>query len=288
MKILAFGEILWDVYTDEAYIGGAPFNFAAHSVKQGEEAYMLSALGSDELGTKAGSMLERLGVCSDYVSVLENKQTGKCLVTLDDNSVPSYNLLNDVAYDYISSDNVPDIFDVLYFGTLALRNKYNLLSLKKLIKKNTFKDIFVDVNIRAPFYSKGNVRFAVQSATILKISLEELNVVGEMLGLKSDNYKAFAKELSKLYQNLKCVIITLGAEGAYTLDCKAGKEYSHGCRDITVVSTVGAGDSFSAAFLHKYLRGVNLGECLAYATKIAELVVSRAEAIPEYKKEDIK
>ncbi len=288
MKILSFGEILWDVYSDEKYIGGAPFNFAAHSAKHGEEAYMLSALGNDALGKEALGALDRLCVSHKYVKVLDNKQTGKCLVTLDEKSVPAYNLLSDVAYDYISCENVKEKFDVLYFGTLALRSEYNLSELRKLINTSQFKEIFVDVNIRAPFYNSDTVRFAVENATILKISLEELSTVAKMLELTDYiDYKDFAKSLNTTYDNIRCIIITLGRDGSYAYDCKKGEEYYCGCSDVKVVSTVGAGDSFSAAFLHKYLCNDKIQNCLNHATKVAELVVSSAEAIPDYNSDEL-
>ena len=53
MNVLAFGEILWDVYPDRKCLGGAPLNFAAHLAKHGERAYMLSAVGKDALGAQA-------------------------------------------------------------------------------------------------------------------------------------------------------------------------------------------------------------------------------------------
>ena len=52
-KILAFGEIIWDIFPDKKCIGGAPFNFLAHSVKQGATAYLVSAVGKDEIGKDA-------------------------------------------------------------------------------------------------------------------------------------------------------------------------------------------------------------------------------------------
>ena len=121
MRIVSFGELLWDVYPDAAHIGGAPFNFAAHSARLGARSYLLSALGKDEWGTRARAELDRLGVFADYVTAHGDKETGRCLVSLDERSVPSYTLLRDVAYDYIPTDDLPDDFDVLYFGTLALR-----------------------------------------------------------------------------------------------------------------------------------------------------------------------
>ena len=122
MKVLSFGEIIWDVYPDEKHLGGAPLNFAAHFVKQGGEAYMLSALGDDELGNEALNKLSLWKVNAEYVSVLSGKDTGKCLVTLDKQGVPTYNIVRDSAYDYIDCSSVFDGFDVLYFCTLALRN----------------------------------------------------------------------------------------------------------------------------------------------------------------------
>ena len=50
MKILSFGEIIWDIYDSGPVIGGAPLNFAANCAGLGAESYMLSAVGSDALG----------------------------------------------------------------------------------------------------------------------------------------------------------------------------------------------------------------------------------------------
>lgn len=283
MKILSFGEILWDVFPDKKYIGGASLNFAAHMAKHGQQTYMLSALGEDDLGKEALEQLDALGVSCKYVSNIKDKQTGKCVVTLDENLIPSYNLLNDVAYDYISCDNLPDDFDVLYFGTLATRNEHNFNCVNGLIKTNNFKEIFVDVNIRAPFYSKKQVELCVKNATILKISLEELETISQLLEMAdTTDYKAFSKELIKNNSNLKCIIITLGSDGAYAMDTLNNKEFSCGVSNVKVVSTVGAGDSFSAAFLHQYLSGRDVQFCLEYASKVAGFVVSNTEAVPDY------
>ena len=133
MKVLSFGEVLWDVYPQEKFIGGAPFNFAAHLAMHGEEVFMLSAVGADDLGNETIEEINRLGVSTKYISRVGGKPTGRCDVELDENAVPSYALLQDVAYDYIDCDAIGDGFDVLYFGTLSLRSRYNLDSLCKLL-----------------------------------------------------------------------------------------------------------------------------------------------------------
>ena len=283
MKALSFGEILWDVYEDKKYIGGAPLNFAAHLAKHGDEVYMLSSLGRDESGADALEQLKKWNIKTNLISVSDKKQTGCCLITLDNNSVPSYNLLDDVAYDYIECDGISDSFNVLYFGTLSLRSEYNYNSLKKLIYHNSFDEIFVDVNIRPPFYTYETVKFALENATILKISLEEMPVIMKLIGEKNGmDYKDFTKELSKSFKNISLIIVTLGAEGAFALHCNTLQEYFCSAPKTRVKSTVGAGDSFSAAFLHKYISGTDIQSSLEYAAHLAGFVVSQYDAVPNY------
>ena len=62
MNVLSFGEILWDTYPTEKHVGGAPLNFSAHFVKMGGEAFLLSAVGEDDLGSDALSFLKEHGV----------------------------------------------------------------------------------------------------------------------------------------------------------------------------------------------------------------------------------
>lgn len=182
MKLLSFGEIVWDIFPASAHIGGAPLNLAAHAALQGAKAWIISCVGNDDLGKKAVDEIERLGVKTNYVSVCD-KPTGQCIVTLDENAVPSYNLISDAAYDCISTSPAlhSEKFDVLSFGTLALRKKHNIAALKELISYGKYNEIFADLNIRSPFYSEESILFCMQNATIVKISDEELPVVTQAI-----------------------------------------------------------------------------------------------------------
>ena len=282
MRVLSFGEILWDVYPDNKYIGGAPLNFAAHFVKQGGSAYMVSALGDEELGQIALNMLENWKIGTDYVTILPEIQTGKCLVTLDESGLPSYDLLRDVAYDHIKCQIKGKEFDALYFGTLALRSRNNLNCLSELMKNNEFKEIFVDINIRPPFYSIDTIRFAFEHATIMKISDEELPIITKCLFDCDSDYATASKQLSEKFGNLKMIVVTRGENGSFAYDCRSGKSYLSDAQKVNVVSTVGAGDSYSAAFMYNYLSGISIDECLKQASKLSAFVVSKKDAIPEY------
>lgn len=284
MKLLAFGEILWDVYPHEKFIGGASLNFAAHCAKHSAQAYMLSSVGTDSLGDASLAQLKSWGVHTNYVARLPHKETGKCLVTLDENSIPSYNLLTDVAWDCIDCQcAAKDKFDVLYFGTLALRSQSNADNLKAFIKTNRFREIFVDVNIRPPFYSAESIRFALENATIVKISDEELPTVLSALNMSyTQDHLENARQLSQHFPNLRLLIITLGKEGSCAYDVARDTFFRQGPVQTDVQSTVGAGDSFGAAFLVKFFNGTPIDQCLAYAAKVAAFVVSRFDAVPDY------
>ena len=282
MRLLAFGEVLWDVYPDEKYIGGATLNFAAHSVRHGAEAYLVSALGNDNLGIEALKVINEFNLRDDYVSLLSHKETGRCVVTLNADGIPSYNLLDDVAYDYIKEPEYGH-YDVLYFGTLALRGNHNRAVVKNIIDKKLCDSVFVDVNIRAPFYSEESVLFALENADYIKISDEEMGVVSEIaLGRKFDDGYTAVMELHKKFPGLKLIIFTLGEKGSYVYDCVNEKSYSCEAAKVKVASTVGAGDSFGACFLTSYINGKPIDECLSLATRLSGYVVSCAEAVPQY------
>lgn len=286
MKLLSFGEILWDVYPEKSCIGGAPFNFAAHFVKQGGEAYMLSAVGEDELGRAALESLKRLGIGTDYMSVSE-KETGKCLVELDSRGIPSYNLLNSVAYDDISCGAISEDIKLLYFGTLALRDEHNVKTLLNLADSHSFDEIFADVNIRKPFISREAIMLCLNRATIIKISDEELPFFSsEAFGCECDCDTA-ADKIFANHPNIRLVIITKGAEGSVAYDRLSGKRFESKAVKTEVVSTVGAGDSFSAAFLYKYISGLDIERCLKFASLVSAFVVSKTEAVPEYNPKDL-
>ncbi len=278
MKILSFGEIIWDVYENEKFIGGAPLNLAAHCSKQGANSFMLSSVGNDDLGKDALIEVKNFNVKTDFVSVNNEKETGKCIVTLNKNGVPSYNVLTDVAYDYIKTpDNIKDYqFDVFCFGTLALRSSENLETVKSILKKSNIKKVYCDINIRPPFFSDETIIFALENTNILKISDEELHYIAEVCKCKE------LSDISQKYDNLEFILLTQGEKGATVYDCKNKKAYSQTAPKVKVASSVGAGDSFGATFLCEYFKTNDISRSLKKAIKISAFVVSKKEAIPEY------
>ncbi len=281
MRILAFGEILWDIFlspngeiTDKK-IGGAPFNFAAHCSKLGAESYIASAVGEDENGTRALEEAKKLGLNTNFVSVLPQYKTGYCKITLE-NGLPDYDLVSDVAYDHIPAPKLKTGFDALYMGTLAMRSEESKTAFREIIKRVSAKEILFDVNFRKNFYSREIVEELLSYTTVLKISDEEIGFFGN----KDTDY--ICRDIAKTHPKIKYICVTLGKYGARVFDCKNNEFYQSEKPKSKPLSTVGAGDSFAAAFLVNLLKGENVASCLSHAVKLSDFVVTQMGAVPDY------
>lgn len=286
IKYLVFGETIWDVYPDKCVIGGAPFNFSAHTSLLGGEAYLVTGVGNDELGRKAAEHLKIYGIHDDFLC-RNDKATGQCIVTLDNNGVPQYNVLTDTAYDNIVADD--EVIakmqalcpDVLYFNTLAQRSEVSRNTLRKIMDLVSFRHVFCDVNIRNGCWDKESLKLCLEMATIVKISEEEAYHLAEC-GLIDMSNSDFASSVHNAFPGLKLLVYTMGANGSAVYDFENGTVETSGVPEkVNVVSTVGAGDCYSASFVYTYLSGSSIAEAVKAATKRSNIVVANTEAIPE-------
>ena len=67
---------------------------------------------------------------------------------------------------------------------------------------------------------------------------------------------------SRLAQKVGIVVVKMGSKGAIAI--RDGQRFSAPAAPVTVIDTVGAGDSFDAGFLHQFLRGSEITVCLSY------------------------
>ena len=281
MKLISVGEIIWDVFGEERTLGGAPLNFAAHAALQGADAYILSAVGDDSLGQRSIKEVSLLGVGTEYISVVPDYPTGQCVVTLDKSGVPTYEITDDVAYDRIGAPTeLCKDFDVVAFGTLALRHGENRLMLEQLLSSDSFSEVFTDLNIRAPFYSSESVDFCLSKATIVKISDEELPIVNGLVFGEDFDTEESVNRLSRKYRQIKLILVTKGEKGSLCYDTRSGRIYERAAGAARVVSTVGAGDSFGATFLTQYIKTGDIENSMKLASAVSAFVVSHAGAIP--------
>ena len=274
MDFISFGEILFDVFPDKATLGGAPLNVAGHLTKLGLNGAILSAVGNDELGKRALNEIEALGLSTDMIATLDY-ETGKAIITLNGKNA-EYEFNDPCAWDNIPLQALPENVTLIYYGTLAQRgNSKN--TLKELLNSVQSQHRFFDVNIRKHFYSDEIIKEGVENATILKLNDEEVDIVLDALKIEMRGYRGL-EELFKEY-NLDLILLTKGKEGTM---CYKNKWYRVRCAPVEVVDTVGAGDSLSAGFLASYIKTGDLEKSLLFGSHIADYVVTKRGAIPEY------
>ena len=99
--VITIGELLWDILPDKTILGGAPSNLAFRLNELGEECYLVSRLGRDELGDNAMSALKKMGLSTSFIQQDAQLPTGTVKVSFDNFKNPDYVINPNVAYDNI-------------------------------------------------------------------------------------------------------------------------------------------------------------------------------------------
>jgi len=285
MKALLFGEILWDIINGEPYIGGAPFNLAAHLSKMGIESTLISSVGKDELGRKALQEAEKRKIDSSFIKPHPCLPTGIVEVNLDERGHPVYIIDEGVAWDNIILEpnllsSLADIkWEVFCFGTLAQRTEENREVLSQIISQTNPVHVFYDVNLRQNYYQKEWIEKSLCQSSIVKLNDREASALSELLFEQPVRQEEFIQLLCQEYA-LSIVCITHGKNGSTVF--RNGKIEKIAGLNGPVQDTVGGGDSYSAGFLFSYLCGTSIYEAAEFAEIVGNFVVSQSGAVPEY------
>jgi fructokinase len=284
LHILSVGEVLWDIVGDESHLGGAPFNVCAHMAKMDHDSYIFSMLGNDSLGNRIKEKVKQLNIHTQFLNTHQSKATSTVNVYLEDGQ-PEYTIHENVAWDDLKADKEilelvqKKTWDVVIFGLLAQRQSENASKIYDIVKAANARHTFLDVNVRKQYYTKSKLEKSFHLASIVKMNADELALMRDLF-YPNEVEERFAAEKIFSKFNLSVLIITLGGDGAWAYAHK--KWYKASAKEVEVSDTIGAGDSFSAAFLHAYLKGQNVQEALNLAVEMGGFVASRAGAIPEY------
>lgn len=269
-----FGEVLFDNFPDGSRIlGGAPFNVAWHLQALGRPTQFISRVGEDEAGRDILTAMQSKGMTRAGMQIDTSHPTGSVAVSLTDGQ-PSYRILDHQAYDYIDAGELSagPHSGLLYHGSLALRNNVSRQALLDL-QKNWQGLVFLDVNLRAPWWHTEDVLRWIGNADWLKLNDEEL----QRLLPGARNIDGKMRVLQQRYR-LSGLVVTLGSQGALALD-SAGELLSIApTGDIEVVDTVGAGDAFAAVLLLGIAENWPLALTLQRAQDFASALVGQRGA----------
>lgn len=268
-KLLVFGEVLADCFpTGEEVLGGAPFNVAWHLQALGDTPRFISRVGDDALGKKILSGMEAWGMTLSGIQTDPVHPTGRVDVELIDGE-PHYSIMSECAYDFIDagSEERTPLKGMLYHGTLGVRNEVSRSSLLRLSKEPDLS-IFLDVNLRVPWWKKEEVYHWLEKARWVKLNHDELRALGST---SSDTQQAMADLQTQF--GIEQLILTCGAKGA-KVRSRDGK-YHHLVPEKAehLTDTVGAGDAFSAMYIHGLISGWSIPDMLFFAQRFAGKVL---------------
>ncbi len=279
--VVGLGEILWDVFPERKVLGGAPANFAYHVSQFGYNGYAVSAIGDDLLGKEILSSLQDKGL--NYLIETTDFPTGTVQVTLNKTGIPQYEICENVAWDNIpftaKTENLAKNTGTACFGSLAQRNEVSKETIKRFLAampENSLK-IF-DINIRQHFYTKELIHESLLMCNMLKINDDEVIIVSELFRWKDMEEQDICKKILEDY-NLDIVILTKGTEGSFVF---TPKETSYQpTPKVHVADTVGAGDSFTAAFVASYMHGERITDAHQLAMEVSAYVCTQHGAMPK-------
>ena len=280
--VVGMGEALWDVLPEGKKIGGAPANFAYHVSQFGLPSCVVSAIGDDALGKEIIENFTSKGL--DQLIEEFPYPTGTVQVEIDQTGIPLYDIKENVAWDNIPYTEHLDALakrtKAVCFGSLAQRNVVSRETINHFLDTMPKDDdslIVFDVNLRQGFYNKEILCKSMQNCNILKINDEELITVSRMFGYPGIDLQDKCWILLGKY-NLKMLILTCGINGSYVFT--PGNVSFQPTPKVEVADTVGAGDSFTAAFIASILKGKSVTEAHTIAVKTSAFVCTQKGAMP--------
>lgn len=280
--IVGMGEALWDVLPEGKKIGGAPANFAYHVSQFGLNSCVVSAVGEDKLGAEIlenfdSKRLNRLIETVQY-------PTGTVQVEIDQSGVPQYEIKENVAWDNIPYtarlETLAEKTKAVCFGSLAQRSVVSRNTINRFldaIPAGNGPLIVFDVNLRQGFYNKEILCNSMKRCNVLKINDEELVTVSRMFGYPGIDLQDKCWILLGKY-NLKMLILTCGINGSYVFT--PGNVSFQPTPTVEVADTVGAGDSFTAAFISSIVKGKSIAEAHKTAVEVSAFVCTQNGAMP--------
>lgn len=287
LRVLSIGEILWDVFGEQEFLGGAPLNFSVSVQRLGNCAALLSAVGNDPRGQLALDAMRRHGLTTDFIQTIAGTATGAAIVTTDIAGNANFVISRPAAFDAVEvNEALLSQIDRLhpewiYLGTLAQAMESGEQRLMRLLNVCPAAKRFYDINLRDGHWNFPLVKRLSELATIIKMNEVEAETLWRLThgAEKPFSLEAFCRFWASDH-GCKQICITLGAEGCAVWQNNK-MQFFPGFK-VQVVDAVGAGDAFSAGFLHGLEQGWPIAKTALFANRLGSIVTSHSGPTPEW------
>ncbi|GBC60799.1 carbohydrate kinase [Desulfonema ishimotonii] len=282
--ILTIGEILIDIFPDDSRIGGAPFNFAAHLRALGFPVIFISRIGNDDNGDMLSDAVKKRGFDLKYIQRDDRHATGHVRVTLDEDGLPEFDIVRDVAYDHLDytapvAEALLEVPRLIYYGTLVQRTAKGAATLMKILEhRSPATRCFYDINLRPGGYDKNAITKSLIHCDVLKLNDDELAILRHFFDFRTPDNE-FIEDLMHSF-SVEWVCLTGGERGS-TLFTREGLWHADAETTGEIADTVGAGDAFAAVLAAGYLEGWKPEQIVRRAARLAGAVCGIRGAIPE-------
>ncbi len=280
--VVGLGELLWDLFDDSRRPGGAPANVAFQAGQLGCRGIVCSRVGVDPLGDELCEYLADHGLETANIQRDAEFPTGTVTVDTSNHGHPEFTIHENVAWDRLEfTTQIQQLMqqaDAVCFGTLAQRSPISRETIARCLLETSESCLLVyDVNLRQHWYDGIWIERSLQSADIVKLNDQEVEVVAHALQLETADPVKLAEVMQRQF-DVSLVCVTRAEHGC--LLCSRDLVIDMPGLKVDVSDAVGAGDAFTAALIAAQLRGWSLNSTAEFANRVGALVASRPGAMP--------
>jgi fructokinase len=271
------GEVLFDVFPDGSRVlGGAPFNVAWHLQAFGLEPILVTRVGRDAPGELILDAMAQWGMDASAVQIDPDAPTGEVRIAFGAGG-HTFEILAKQAYDRLDGGAALEAVSdrgagLLYYGSLIARTEAGA-SAVTTIRRRLTAPVFVDINLRDPWWTPAGVDALVRGSRWLKLNDDELARLADHEPEAARGIETAARDYARRHA-LDQLVVTRGEFGALVCvddQCRTGQS----SRMTEVVDTVGAGDAFSAVWIAGLSAGwpleATLSRALDFAAAVCEM-----------------
>ena len=289
--VIGIGELLWDCFSTFRRIGGAPANFAYHVAQFGHQAMVISAIGNDEDGKDLIKELQSHKL--DYNIETVNLPTGVVKIDTSVKNDPRYDIKTDVAWSAIpyttKLETIAKKCCAVCFGTLAQYgdiSRETIMKVLEIVPSDCLKvyDMNLRNNAATPLYHNETILKSISKCNILKVNIDEFEYLTKILSLDSnEKIEKRSNEFLDKYPNIRYLIVTMGTEGSWVFQDEVSSFKK--TPKVIVKDVVGAGDSFTGAFIGSILNEKTIEDSHRIAVNVSAYVCTQPDGMPEIPEE---
>jgi ribokinase len=247
-------------------LGGKGLNQAMNAAATGANVVLIGRMGDDIFGQKISSDLIREGVDTKYLAVDQRAHTGIGHIRVNDAGEYDTVVVNG-ANGHLSFAEVDaavsDIGEVS-FGLMNYEIASEVISSSAAKLRERGASTIINYSPVVP-----GVNYVITDSDYLVANADEVRAI---LETEESNVETLAKKLQD--RGAKHVIVTLGEDGVFGLT-ESGQVLQVAANEVTVVNTIGAGDTFLASFAVGLQSGASFEDSMAFANYAAALVCTK-------------